>query len=320
MHPAFSVIFLTVLIGVGQGLFLAVAGIAIATAFGVAAMAPEPGFAITASAIATGALLAGLFASFGHLGRPERAFQAIRQWRTSWLSREVILLPVFIGAVALYGLIAWTGRDPLIAGIPLSLLVAIAGIVLAVAVFVATGMVYACIRFLAEWNSPLTVINYLLLGSASGFVTAVAIAAFSAPRLVAVLAATAVVLTLAGLFTRSLSLARNARLRPKSTPQSAIGIDNAKIAQRSQGAMGGSFNTREFFHGRSATFLKSLRWIFLAAAFVLPVLLLLAGLASGNVAWFLAAVAVQIPGLMVERWVFFAEANHPQNIYYQSIA
>jgi hypothetical protein len=48
-----------------------------------------------------------------------------------------------------------------------------------------------------------------------------------------------------------LSLRRNARLKPKSTLQSAIGIRHPQIAQRAMGFMGGSFNTREFFHGQS---------------------------------------------------------------------
>jgi DMSO reductase anchor subunit len=32
------------------------------------------------------------------------------------------------------------------------------------------------------------------------------------------------------------------------------------------------------------------------------------------------AFAVQYSGLLAERWFFFAQANHPQNLYYQSIA
>ncbi len=52
------------------------------------------------------------------------------------------------------------------------------GTVLAFALFVCTGMIYACLRFLAEWHSPLTPINYILLGGASGFTLAAAWAAW----------------------------------------------------------------------------------------------------------------------------------------------
>jgi sulfite dehydrogenase (quinone) subunit SoeC len=32
------------------------------------------------------------------------------------------------------------------------------------------------------------------------------------------------------------------------------------------------------------------------------------------------AFAIQYLGLLLERWHFFAEARHPQNLYYQSMA
>jgi DMSO reductase anchor subunit len=40
----------------------------------------------------------------------------------------------------------------------------------------------------------------------------------------------------------------------------------------------------------------------------------------GSIGLLMAAFAVQYAGLLAERWYFFAQANHPQNLYYQSIA
>jgi DMSO reductase anchor subunit len=34
----------------------------------------------------------------------------------------------------------------------------------------------------------------------------------------------------------------------------------------------------------------------------------------------LIAFMIQYLGLMAERWFFFAQANHPQNLYYQNIS
>ncbi len=31
----------------------------------------------------------------------------------------------------------------------------------------------------------------------------------------------------------------------------------------------------------------------------------------------LVAVLLQVPGLLADRWFFFAQARHPQNLYYQ---
>jgi len=90
-------------------------------------------------------------------------------------------------------------------------------------------------------------------------------------------------------------------------------VKHPRIVQIAQGAMGGSFNTREFFHGRPREVVRAVRWTFLALVFPVPAMLLL----SGN---FLAAFLVQYAGLLAERWYFFAEARHPQNLYYQAIA
>ena len=108
------------------------------------------------------------------------------------------------------------------------------------------------------------------------------------------------------------------RGRAKSTLQSAIGIRHPVIVQRAQGFMGGSFNTREFFHGRSVEALRTVKWFFLAAGFCLPAAMLLLLPTAAPV--LLTAFSVQLLGLLAERWFFFAQANHPQNLYYQAIS
>ena len=315
MHPAFSVIFLTTLIGVGQGLFLALFTVESYAAFGLLP-AQDGRFQAPGSAVALGFLAAGLIASFFHLGRPERAWRSAAQWRTSWLSREVIVLPAFMGAVFLYGAAHFAGFNPVLATLPsavpvrLTLLLGIGGTLLAFALFVCTGMIYACLHFLQEWHTPLTVINYTLLGGASGFVLA---AALAPPEVAGFLGGWAMILTALAFIGRAAALVRNARLRPKSSLRTAIGVKHPRIAQKAQGAMGGSFNTREFFHGRTAAFLRRVKWLFLVLAFLAPLGLLAAGFAA-------AAFAVQYLGLLAERWFFFAQANHPQNLYYQVVS
>jgi DMSO reductase anchor subunit len=96
-------------------------------------------------------------------------------------------------------------------------------------------------------------------------------------------------------------------------------VRHPRIVQRSQGAMGGSFNTREFFHGRSPAFVQALQAFYLACAFTLPALLLALGAFGGETAALALAFPVQYLGLLAERWAFFAQARHPQNLYYQTI-
>jgi len=308
MNPAFSVIFLTTLIGAGQGLFLALLA---ADLFGPAA----PVFQLVGSLLALVLTGLGLLASFFHLGHPERAWRSAAMWRSSWLSREVISLPLFMLGLMFYGLAqlqAWAST-PLI-----GLIVAL----LCLALFVCTGMVYASIRFLQEWASPLTLINFTLFGCASGFTLATWLASLfeASAALVPTLALAAAAFTLAALLTRGASLRRNARLKPVSTLQTAIGIKHPRIVQKSQGFMGGAFNTREFFHGRSLQWLRGVKWSFLLLVFPLPLLCLWLGVTGGSIAALALAFLLQYLGLLAERWFFLAQARHPQNLYYQTIS
>ena len=258
MHPAFSVIFLTTLIGVGQGLFLALYTGQLYSVIKVLPVQESATFYGLGSLISLVFLVAGLFASLFHLGHPERAWRSAARWRTSWLSREVVVLPAFIGMTALYGLIHFLNLNPVLFtfrdtfAVDLSLLVGAVNTALAFTLFLCTGMIYACIKFLQEWATPLTVVNYTLLGSASGFSLATAFAASQGSQLTDFYAGWSIVLTIAGLVTRISSLIRNKRIKHKSSISTAIGIRHAEVEQKAQGFMAGSFNTREFFHGAPA--------------------------------------------------------------------
>ena len=314
MRPAFSVIFLTTLIGAGQGLFIALCVAELGAVLGAWAM-PSAAYFALGCLLSLAFLGAGLLASFFHLGRPERAWRSAAMWRSSWLSREVIVLPAFMAAVAAFGLAHYLGG----AG-DLTLALGAAGLTLALLLYVCTGMIYACLPFLQEWRTPLTVINYILFGCASGFLLGTSWAAAQAPALVAALALWTAAFTLAALVTRVASLARNARLRPKSTPQTAIGVKHPRIAQKSEGFMGGSFNTREFFHARTSAWLRAVKWGFLLFVFPLPLALLAAGAMLASWPLLVLAFALQYMCLLAESWYFFAQAGHPQNLYYQAIS
>ena len=326
MNPAFSVIFLTTLIGAAQGLFLALFTAQSYALFNLLPVQSSQTFYApgTLAVLVLSAL--GLFSSFFHLGRPERAWRSAAMWRTSWLSREVIVLPAFMGVAFLYGVAHYIGWKPTLVTLPdgividATVVLGVIGTVVAFALFICTAMIYACLPFLREWHSPLTVLNYILLGGASGFTLAAVFSSTSAPELTRFYATWALIITLLAFVSRAASLRRNSRLKPKSTLQTAIGIKHPRIVQKSAGFMGGSFNTREFFHGKSRATLRAVKWVFLLAVFVLPVALLAAGLWRNSTGALPIALTVQYLGLLAERWFFFAQANHPQNLYYQAIA
>ncbi|HEY3595979.1 MAG TPA: DMSO reductase, partial [Paraburkholderia sp.] len=70
--------------------------------------------------------------------------------------------------------------------------------------------------------------------------------------------------------------------------------------------------------------LLRIKWTFLIAAFAVPFVLTALGGSVGSVALSLgllcAACAIQYAGLVAERWFFFAEARHPQNLYYRQVS
>lgn len=307
MRPAFSVIFLTTLIGAGQGLFVWSYLMSVA-----AAGNPQPlpvSFFIAAGVVTLVLLGLGLFASFFHLGHPERAWRAVTRWRTSWLSREVIALPLFGLAVLVWTALVWQ-QGP--SGSTLG--VGAMGVLLAIALYVCTGMIYAAIKVLREWSHPLTVFNFIAIGLASGAILTTLLAEWFAPAsgAAATLRSLALWLLVVAAAMRGYAMWRNAKLPPLA-PARAIGVHHARVQQRSQGAMGGSFNTREFFHGQSEAVVAKVRWAALLAGFGVPWFLLAVGAPA------LLVFLIHYLGLLAERWYFFAEAKHPQNLYYQTV-
>jgi DMSO reductase anchor subunit len=197
----------------------------------------------------------------------------------------------------------------------------LAAIAVAAVLWYCTAMIYACLRFIQEWAQPLTLVNFALIGLSSGLILASALAALlGEPALLRVSGPCALAVTLAAWGTRTLSLRRNAALVPRSTLQTATGIRAPKLVQKSMGMSAGSFNTREFFHGASRAALKQVKLGFIVLGFALPALLLLWGIASQSTLAFVLALLVQAPGLVAERWFFFAQARHPQNLYYQVVS
>jgi DMSO reductase anchor subunit len=311
MKPAISIILFTTLAGAAQG---------IAVVLGVATIAGAmPAGALTGMLWTTTAMLVmALAASFFHLGHPLRAWRAVLMWRTSWMSREVIVLPAFMGTVASWALLCTFASEQHPAGTVFAW-IAIAG---ALALWGCTAMIYACIRFIPEWAHPLTLVNYLAIGMSSGLVAAGGLAILMGhAEFAQAIAGWALAATTLAWFTRILSLHRNDRLRPRSTIQSATGIHASRVSQVSMGMTGGSFNTRDFFHGVPAALFQAARTVFLLLGFLVPLALLAWVIATGEVArawpWALASQAV---GLLAERWYFFAQSTHPQNIYYQTVS
>ena len=317
MHPSFSLILFTSMAGMAQG-----AIVSLAVLNSGSDQLPSELLNVYLFPLILALLFGGLLASTFHLGHPERAWRAIMMWRTSWLSREVLILPAFIALTALAYCFSWQASVPNW----LWLLLSIA----ALALWVCTAMIYQCIRFIQEWAHPATMVNFIALGMSSGwFLLMVLLTLWSILHPNQAVVTSSNIAGVAGftgfLILLSLSLKlwiwkRNRGLKPKSNLQSATGIKTGFVRQISMGMMGGSFNTREFFHQQSSFFVANVRKIAFFGTYLLPVLLLTIVVSNGTLSVLVLAFVVHCIGLMAERWLFFAEANHPQNLYYQRIS
>lgn len=312
MHPPLSMVFFTTLTGAAQGLLIALFGIDVAATLGLLAV-PRSLF-LGGAAIVLALSGVGLVAASFHLGHPLRAWRAASMWRTSWLSREVIALPVFMAAVAAWGAAHFLQMPTLWPG-------AVAAVMAGV-LYVCTGMIYGAVKAIPQWATPMTPINYTVIGLASGWLLAAALTAVLAPALAPTLAGLALAATVLGAATRGATLWRNLHSVSRTTLQTAIGVRHPRIVQKAQGSMGGSFNTREFFHGRTPGFARGMRWVAGGLGFVLPaaVLSAMVGGSSAPAALLAGLFAVQFLGLLAERWSFFAEGQHTQNLYYRSMS
>jgi DMSO reductase anchor subunit len=313
MHPALSVILFTTASGAGYGL-LALCGIL--APLGLLPADPEFG----AMALGTALLLvsAGLLASTAHLGHPERAWRAFSQWRTSWLSREgVAALATYLPA-GLFG-IGWVFFGSTGGAFALCGLLAAA---LAAVTVTCTAMIYASLKPVHQWHNAHVVPVYLALALMSGalWLNALLLLWGRPSVVVAGLAALAIPLA-AGLKERFWRFVDTTA--SPATPATATGLaGRGTVRALDFPHTGSNYLLREMGFAVARRHAVKLRRIALGAGFAAPLLLtLLAALVPGPIATLAAllALAAATAGLLVERWLFFAEAKHTVSLYYGAL-
>jgi DMSO reductase anchor subunit len=263
--------------------------------------------------LALGLISVGLLSSVAHLGRPERAWRALSQWRSSWLSREGVAAIATFPPAILFGLAMLAGRDGLAVFFGL---VAAGG---AVATVWCTGMIYASLKPVREWHLPLIAPGYLAFGAFTGAAllagaSAIAGGGRAALLLAALLAAVALIVK------RATWAAADGAAAPASaaslTGLSRFGTVRPLDPPNTETA----YLMREMGFRIARAHAAKLRRIALWGGFAAPaVLLAIASVAGGLVATLLAplAAAAALAGMLVERWLFFAEATHTVATYYR---
>ena len=302
MNPAYSVILFTTASGAGYGL-LALLGL-----MGVRAGQPTSLlFACITLLIALGLITVGLLSSTLHLGRPERAWRALSQWKTSWLSREGVAAVLTYPIALAFGL-TWSGLAPYPNAIaPLGMLTAL----FALTTVFTTGKIYATLTTIRAWNQPLTVPVYLFFALASGGALYLAITALFGkdPDTVAPVAGFALLMLAMLKFRYWKAIDEAPRDR---TMGDATGL-GANVRQWEVPHTSKNFVQREMGFVVARRHAKRLRRLFFILLTVVG-LLELAAIAAP--AFALPAALILLVGAWVERWLFFAEGEHIVTLFY----
>ncbi|HEV3240671.1 MAG TPA: DmsC/YnfH family molybdoenzyme membrane anchor subunit [Casimicrobiaceae bacterium] len=314
MKPALSIIFFTVSAGAGLGL------LALITLVGLVAPASLPPHALWRGALLGLALVAaGLAASVLHLANPRQAWRSFVRVRTSWLSREAVAAAALFVVGAGYVLLVAEGYPG-----ALRVLLAFATCILAWVVQVCTAMIYASLKPIRQWRTRWTPANYLLLGHWSGALLLCALAGAYAPPRAAAFLTLATILGFAALAAKLGYWQAIGGVAHAPTLERAIGVAEgvrgpgpvsvAHARLLDTGHSHGTFLTNEFGFRVAQRHARVLRGAALALGFGLP----LAWLVTGDTRWqpALAAAACCIIGLLIERWLFFAEAKHTVRLYH----
>lgn len=314
MHPAASVILFTVTSGMGYGLLIL---LAVLGAGGL--LPPDRALGLASFGCALVLITAGLLASTFHLGHPERAWRALTQWRSSWLSREGVL------AIATYPpalLFAWgwvmLGRtDGVFA------LAAWLTALLAVATVCCTAMIYASLKPIPQWHNRLVMPGYLAMGLATGAVWLALLAGlFDIAR------GLCSAIAIAGLVLAAVVKRRYWQhidtAAPVATAADATGLGRlgaARLLERPHTEE--NYLQKEMGFRVARKHADRLRRLVMLIGFGLPlVLVLLAAVLPALAANVLLAAALLagILGALTERWLFFAQARHTVNLYYGAAA
>jgi DMSO reductase anchor subunit len=292
VHRAFPLIVFTTASGAGFGLL---------ALLGVLAGARPDWLDAAATLIALVLVAGGLLAARRHLGRPGHLMLALRQWRTSWLSREAVATAAC--AAAALGFAALSVRPD---GGWLRQVFGVVMAVSAVVSVVCTAMIYASLRPVPQWHTRLVPACFLAISAVTGSLLLVLLTrGFAVVAVAAILAAWA----LKTLYWRHLD-----NLSVSADGIAAAGLDRVGRVRLLDAplATGGAALTEM---GGGLADPQRLRRLTASLLFALPLgLSLLQPFAGGAAA--VAAVVAAGAGVLLERWLFFAEARHVSSAWF----
>jgi DMSO reductase anchor subunit len=251
---------------------------------------------------------AGLLSSTLHLANPKNAWRAFSQFRTSWLSREGVLAVAIFPVAAVFGVLSFNDAPTTPRAIAGGLLA-----LLALGILYCTGMIYACLKTIPRWHTRLVPAGYVLLGLYSGALAGLPFLTRGFAEGASPLAL-AIAPLLAALIVKAVYYFRFRVPDARFTRNDALPLGKKTIRLLDVGHTHGTFLTDEFYFKLARGHAQGLRIAAVGLGFALPLLILVSGTRSA-VSLAIAAVACLL-GLLAERWLFFAEAEHVVRLYH----
>ena len=305
MHPALSVISFTTLSGAGYGLALV-----LALGHG------NPGALSTKIAwiVALGLITVGLLSSTLHLGNPQRAWRAFSQWRSSWLSREGCMAIISYVPLCLLAAMSLFGNS-------FNLALGYVGAICCIITVYCTAMIYASLRTIPSWHTRWTPAFYLAFSLTTG--TLIYLSFFGPPagsRSMEIWTVLALVFLVASWGIKYIWSRRACAIGyGQSSMETATGLGSiGKVRLLERPHAMGNYLTNEMVFRIGRKHAQKLRNIALIAGLAAPVVLLLLALIIESLAVVFPVLATLLflSGVLVDRWLFFANARHAVSLYY----
>jgi DMSO reductase anchor subunit len=310
MHPAYSVILFTTASGAGYGLLIWLALAWLGTTW-----LPGRTLMLAMTLIALVLVTAGLLSSTFHLGHPERAWRAMSQWKSSWLSREGVaaLLTYPPAVVFCAGFLFDSLPSPVVTAAAWLTLV---GALLTVC---CTAMIYASLTTIPRWNNAWVLPVYLLMALASGGLIFVLAGSLQQNLAFSALAAVLSALVLAW-FAKSSYWRQINREKPESDTGTATGLGFlGEVRQLEAPHTSDNYLLKEMGYQVGRKHAQRLRRLSMNLGLVAPGILLIAGFftpAPWQPLLLSLAMLLGLAAIVIERWLFFAEARHKVTLFY----
>jgi len=311
MHPAKSVIFFTTGSGAGYGMLVWLAILAL-----MGYQPADSAYGLVAFGLAFGLVAGGLVSSTFHLGHPERAWRAMSQWRSSWLSREGVAAIATFVPTGLYAL-SWIFLNE---NHTFSAPVGLLGAFLSLATVYCTSMIYGSLKTIPAWHTGWTQVSYLVFALMTGAVLLWFVCVIFALPEAITLARLSLFLLVLGLIVKVMYWRSIDEAPATSTIESATGLGKlGKVSLVEAPHSEDNYLLKEMGFRIARKHANKLRVIALLLGFVVPfalIVLALYGLPQLQTPIAILAVVAGICGIVTERWLFFAEAKHVVTLYY----